>query len=56
MKTYKLIIVYDPDTEEVDSIQEYFEDGSAVFEVGDMSFEVPEEISKYLESDILGLA
>ena len=56
MKTYKLKIIYDPNTDEVESIEEYVEDDNPVFEVGDMILEVPEEMSKYLESDILGLA
>ena len=56
MKTYKLKIIYDPNTDEVESIEEYVEDDTPVFEVGDMIFEVPEEMNKYLESDILGLA
>ena len=56
MKIYNLTITYDPDTEEVESIQEYFENDNPVFEIGDMVLEVPEELGKYLESDILGLA
>jgi len=56
MKIYKLTIMYDPDAEEVESIAEYVENDNPVFEVGDMTFEVPEELGKYLESDILGLA
>lgn len=56
MKTYKLKIIYNPNTDEVESIEEYIESDNPVFEVGDMMLEVPEEIMKYLESDILGLA
>tara|TARA_R100000808_G_C2148213_1_gene156330 strand:+ start:36 stop:329 length:294 start_codon:yes stop_codon:yes gene_type:complete len=56
MKTYKLKIIYNPDTDDIESIEEYVEDDTPVFEVGDMMFEVPEELRKYLESDILGLA
>jgi len=48
--------MYDPDTDEVESIEEYVENNNPVFEIGDMMFEVPEEMHKYLESDILGLA
>tara|TARA_Y100001963_G_C6469989_1_gene304052 strand:+ start:253 stop:423 length:171 start_codon:yes stop_codon:yes gene_type:complete len=56
MKIYKLKITYNPDKEEIESIEEYVENNNPVFEVGDMVFEVPEEMNKYLESDILGLA
>ena len=56
MKIYELKIIYNPDTDEVESIEEYVEDDTPVFEIHDMILEVPEELSKYLESDILGLA
>tara|TARA_R100001082_G_scaffold103922_1_gene74906 strand:+ start:843 stop:1013 length:171 start_codon:yes stop_codon:yes gene_type:complete len=56
MKTYKLKIIYNPDTDDIESIEEYVEDDTPVFEVNDIIFEVPEEVRKYLESNILGLA
>tara|TARA_Y100001938_G_C7925908_1_gene346832 strand:- start:68 stop:241 length:174 start_codon:yes stop_codon:yes gene_type:complete len=55
-KIYSLKIVYDPDTDEVESIEEYMESDNPVFNVGDDSFEIPDDICKYIESDILGLA
>ena len=56
MKIYSLKIIYDPDTDEVESIEEYMESDNPVFNVGDDSFEIPDDICKYIESDILGLA
>ena len=56
MKVYRLEITYDPDTEEVESIEEYVECDNPIFTIGDISFEIPDDICKYIESDILGLA
>ena len=56
MKIYRLKITYNPNKEEIESIEEYVENDNPIFEIGDISFEVPEEVGKYLESDILGLA
>ncbi len=56
IKEYVLRIRYDSDTEEVEFIKEYIEGNDCVFEIGDMYISVPEELSQYIESDILGLA
>ena len=56
MKTYVLKIRYNPDTEEVESIYEYLEQDEMSFEIGDETIEVSEEMAKYIDGSVLGLA
>jgi len=56
MKTYVLKIIYNPDTEEVESIYEYLEQDEMSFEIGDETIEVSEEMAKYIDGSVLGLA
>lgn len=55
-KKYVLEIVYNSEDESVDSIYEYIDENKIVFKVDDESFEVPDDVIEWLDSDILGLS
>ena len=57
---YKIIswasIAYDEDKNEISGLATAVPDKDGIFTIGDISFEIPDDICKYIESDILGLA
>ena len=55
-KKYVLEILYNSEDESVDSIYEYIDEAKIVFKVDDVSFEVPDDVIEWLDSDILGLS
>tara|TARA_R100001594_G_scaffold115544_1_gene150449 strand:- start:149 stop:322 length:174 start_codon:yes stop_codon:yes gene_type:complete len=55
-KKYVLEIVYNSEDESVDSIYEYIDEAKMIFKVEDESFEVPDDVIEWLDSDILGLS
>ena len=59
-KQYKLMIAYDDDLEEVDSLSEVLEeidDGTIWLDTGDVTIQLPREIAEKIEADgILGIA
>ena len=55
-KKYVLEIVFDSEDESVDSIYEYIDEAKMIFKVEDESFEVPDDVIEWLDSDILGLS
>ena len=56
MKEYVLKIGFNPITEEIEYIKEYIEGAKATLHVDDREIELDEELSSYVDSDIIGIA
>jgi len=56
MKEYVLKIGFNPITEKIEYVKEYIEGAKATLHVDDREIELDEELSSYVDSDIIGIA